>query len=732
MREFELQRMKESETIKEYSDKLLSIDNKIRLLGSDFANSKIIEKLLVTIPKRYEALINSLENSKDLSKITLTEVLHALMAQEQRRLMREDRAVEGALLAKHHDAGCNKKKFLKKNQSTSSENTTNNQNKGKGKKKSYPPCQYCGKIGHPPYRCWRRPDAKCSSNSSSESWLIDSGCTNHMTYDRELFKCLDNTEVKWVRIRNGEQIPVKGKGSIAITRHNGTKTLFDVLYVPEINQNLLSVGQLLEKGFKVIFEDKSCIIKSPTGLEIFKVKMKSKSLSFDPMKEQVAFPVIASSVDLWHKRLGHLHHLGINYMLKNQLVRGVPFLIEKLAECEACNFRKQTRKPFPESSWRESQKSKLVHTDKFKAHVENQSNCRIQILRLDNGKEYIATQFQQFCDEAGIEHQLTAPYTQQNGVSERKNRSIMEMARCMLHQKELPKKFWAEAANTTVFIQNRILHERYKIKLLLKPDTVDDAPIRGTRLLSDIYQKSNVEVCNIAVCEPAIFEEAAMEQKWLVGMKEEMSMIKKNQTWMLVPRPHDRNVIGVKWVFRTKINPDGSLNKHKARLVVKGYSQIFGVDYAYTFAIVVRFDTKEEIHVEESEGFVIKGQEDKVYLLKKALYGLKQAPRVWYSRINEYLFSLGFKRSQSEATLYVKHVDADILIISLYVDDLLVTRSNPALINQFKQEMKDVFEMTNLSLMNYFPGMEINQKKNEIFICQKKICKGNPKNVLAG
>ncbi|RDX79370.1 hypothetical protein CR513_40214, partial [Mucuna pruriens] len=305
MREFELQRMKESETIKEYSHKLLSIANKIRLLGSDFAYSTIVEKTLVTIPERYETSITSLENSKDLSKITLAEVLHALMVQEQRRLMREDRAIEGARAAKVDE---------------------------------------------------RR-------SSSSESWLIDSDYTNHMTYDRELFKCLDNTEVKQVRIENGEQIPVKGKGSIAITSHIGTKTLFNVLYVLEINQNLLSVGQLLEKGFKVIFEDKSCIIKGPTGLEMFKVKMKSKSFSFDPMKEQVAFSIIASSIDLWHKKLGHFHHLGMNYMLKNQLVRGVPFLTKKLAKCEACDFGKQTRTPFLESSWRASQKLQLVHTD---------------------------------------------------------------------------------------------------------------------------------------------------------------------------------------------------------------------------------------------------------------------------------------------------------------------------------------------------------------------------------
>ena len=83
MREFELQKIKESGTIKEYSDRLLSIANKVRLLGTQFADSKIVEKILVTEPKRYEALINTLENTKDLSKITLAAMLHALQAQEQ-------------------------------------------------------------------------------------------------------------------------------------------------------------------------------------------------------------------------------------------------------------------------------------------------------------------------------------------------------------------------------------------------------------------------------------------------------------------------------------------------------------------------------------------------------------------------------------------------------------------------------------------------------------------------
>ena len=229
-------------------------------------------------------------------------------------------------------------------------------------------------------------------------------------------------------------------------------------------------------------------------------------------------------------------------------------------------------------------------------------------------------------------------------------------------------------------------------------------------------------------------------------------MIDKNNTWELVDRPSHKKPIGVKWVYRTKLNSDGSINKHKARLVVKGYAQMFGVDFSETFAPVARLDTirmllalaaqkkwkiyqldvksaflngylEEEIFVEQPEGFAIKGKEEKVYLLKKALYGLRQAPRAWYSRIDTHLLTLGFHKSLSEFTLYIKKIEEDILIVSLYVDDLLVTRSNAGFVNKFKVEMEQVFNMTDLGEMSYFLGMEVHQKQNEIFICQQKYAK---------
>ena len=115
----------------------------------------------------------------------------------------------------------------------------------------------------------------------------------------------------------------------------------------------------------------------------------------------------------------------------------------------------------------------------------------------------------------------------------------------------------------------------------------------------------------------------------------------------------------------------------------------------------------EEIYVEQPDGVVAPGKEDYVCLLRKALYGLKKAPRAWYETMDKHLTKLGFVRNQSEATLYVKTDDVQLLIVSLYVGDMLVTGNQLELIQSCKDEVNKVFEMTDLRVMKYFLGMEV-------------------------
>ncbi|KAK2984527.1 hypothetical protein RJ640_025024 [Escallonia rubra] len=172
--------------------------------------------------------------------------------------------------------------------------------------------------------------------------------------------------------------------------------------------------------------------------------------------------------------------------------------------------------------------------------------------------------------------------------------------------------------------------------------------------LCKISESSNVA---FIACEPHNFEEAAKEDVSKKATDEKMKMIRKHGTWQLVDKPNDKEIIGLKWVFKTKLNEDGSLHKYKARLVAKGFAQQPVIDFSETFAPVARMETirtvlalaaqlgllvfqldvmsaflhgelEEEVYVEQPQSYVL----DKVYRLKKALYGLKQAPRAGTAR----------------------------------------------------------------------------------------------------
>ena len=174
--------------------------------------------------------------------------------------------------------------------------------------------------------------------------------------------------------------------------------------------------------------------------------------------------------------------------------------------------------------------------------------------------------------------------------------------------------------------------------------------------LRDVYERSKEEETNLFCLyidhEPLTFQEAVEEDCWRSAMVEEILTIQKNDTWELLALPPKKKTIGVKWVYKIKRTVDGSINRYKARLVARGYKQKYGIDYEEVFAPVARLDIvrmlisltahhswkiyqldvksaflngvlEEEVYVEQLEGFISQGEEDKVYHLKKALYGLK-------------------------------------------------------------------------------------------------------------
>jgi Reverse transcriptase (RNA-dependent DNA polymerase) len=127
---------------------------------------------------------------------------------------------------------------------------------------------------------------------------------------------------------------------------------------------------------------------------------------------------------------------------------------------------------------------------------------------------------------------------------------------------------------------------------------------------------------------------------------------------------------------------------------------------------------KEEVYVEQPLGYMKLGKEHKVLRLKKALYELKQAPRAWNTRVDNYFKENDFKQYPFETTIYVKTRKDELLMVTLYVDDLIFMGNNQKLIDEFKREMKLEFEMTDLRMMRYFLGLEIKQEKSGIFISQ--------------
>ena len=238
--------------------------------------------------------------------------------------------------------------------------------------------------------------------------------------------------------------------------------------------------------------------------------------------------------------------------------------------------------------------------------------------------------------------------------------------------------------------------------------------------------------------EPTCYTEASKHAVWHQAMADEFTALQRQGTWSLVPYSPSKHVVGCRWVYKIKHHPDGSVARYKARLVAKGFHQEYGIDYTETFSPVVKHTTicvvlalavhyqwslhqldvtnaflhgllTEEIYMSQPSGFVDPCFPKHVCKLHKSLYGLKQAPRAWYDRFSNYLEGLGFNRTYTDSSLFIRRYRGSITIVLLYVDDLIITGNNKLYIEFIISQLSLVFEMKNLGKLHHFLGIEVKQ-----------------------
>ena len=241
--------------------------------------------------------------------------------------------------------------------------------------------------------------------------------------------------------------------------------------------------------------------------------------------------------------------------------------------------------------------------------------------------------------------------------------------------------------------------------------------------------------------EPQSFKEVMSSPEapyWKEAINDEVESIWQNHTWELVDLPLGSKPLGYNWIFKKKMKADESINKYKARLVIKGYKQKEGLDYFDTYSPVTRIssirmliaiaaihnleihqmdvktaflngDLDEEIYMEQPEGFMVPGQEKKVCRLVKSLYGLKQAPMQWHEKFDILMMTNGLKINECDKCVYVKNTERGFVIICLYVDDILIMGSNNEIIKTTKEMFNNKFDMKDLGVADVILGIKISK-----------------------
>ncbi|GJT14034.1 retrovirus-related pol polyprotein from transposon TNT 1-94 [Tanacetum coccineum] len=689
--------------------------------------------------------------------------------------------------------------------------------------------------------------------SNNSGWWVDTGATRHVCADKSMFhsfRAVDNGEKLYMG--NSATADIKGEGDVILKMTSEKELkLTNVLYVSEIRKNLVS-GWLLNKfGFRLVFEsDKFVLSKNQMYVGkgyavngMFKLNVMVVKNDINKMNSSA---YLIESSNVWHGRLGHVNFNSMRRLIKFNSIPN--FHIDSKYKCETCVEAKLTRSSF-KSVKRKTEPLDMIHTDicdlkslptkggnkyfitfiddctkycyvyllkskdeaidkfvLYKTEVENQLGQKIKVVRSDRGGEYVSP-FAELCAKHGIRHEFTAPYSpQQNGIAERKNRTLKEMVNAMLISSGLSQDMWGEAILTATYLLNKIPRKEkeetpYELWMGRKPSykylrvwgclaknssayhfIVHDSKnpdiqknvvmeSRNASFFENIFPCLTKETGSSSRLDDEVvqdkrqrddndlhderqdqLEEEEVEPRRSKRARTEKSfgpdfvsfMVENEPTSYreaLMDLPPGCKPLGYKWIFKKKMKADGTIDKYKARLVIKGYRQREGLYYLDTYSPVTRItsirmvlviatlrnlevhqmdvktaflneDLEEEIYMNQPEGFIALRQESKVCRLVKSLYGLKQALKQWHQKFDHTMLESGFKINECDKCVYVKDTSSGYVILCLYVDDMLIIGSKDKMIKSTKDMLKSKFDMKDMSLADVILGIKIIRTHN--------------------
>lgn len=490
--------------------KLVNIASSLKALNAEIADSMLISKILVTLPDSYKSFVTAWESTATRDQ-TLENLTARILSEEARNTEQDGKENAVAFKANIHNT---KKRCFKCNSTGHLARAC----RKTPQKQTF--CKICKKFNHLEKDCYFRNEANNKkkdqqSNKSDKqtdkvsflvhkqqdtSWIVDSGTTSHMINNTKYLKKLRQIQSTVSVAKANESMVAEGTGTL----ETENCILQNVMYIPNLCANLMSVPAITEHGGKVIFTRDKVVVEK-NNEEIFCGKKKENGL-YEVMlctetKERSYAVQKLDLAEKWHKKLGHLSIDGMKTL--KGMSKGLDFNTEDLNKieevCGTCMKAKQTRAPFKGNGMQTKRVLELVHSDvcgpveiptwddkryiltmlddythftviyllknkyevadtikEYVKFAETRWNLKLAKLRCDNGGEYMNENLRSWCKKNGTEMDFTIPYSPQlNGKAERLNCTLLEKTRALLEESGLSKEMWGEAAYTATYLLNR-------------------------------------------------------------------------------------------------------------------------------------------------------------------------------------------------------------------------------------------------------------------------------------